>query len=384
MSGITKDLNYYLQQEHIDEMPTDPKLIEQLAREFQEAALGKQEEELTIDRFTNTKPGDRDERTGASSDAEAKQVEEERAKAAEEAAKKAKEEADSAAEVAAKAAADAEALKAAESEKSKEAKPEGTPDGVLAKDGKNIIPFAVLSNARERAEAAEKLAQERAYELEQLKAEKAGGSAQTEQAQILSDEELKALEEDSPTLAKILRAQQEHIQNLNTTVQNLATHATQQIVEAETEAKSAVQQAIDSNATLVTWQNAEDQTMYNRAAALDKTLRDMPEWKDKPFEDRFAKVVELTKVMSGEKPDVQEVKQPVVATQTAAEIRAAAEVKLAEKNKNAIPVSSSQIPGGTPPAVDEFNRVEQMNSVELGNKFLGMSREQLDAYLATL
>ena len=82
-------------------------------------------------------------------------------------------------------------------------------------------------------------------------------------------------------------------------------------------------------------------------------------------------------------PAVQE-KAPVAPQPTEAEIRAAAEAKLAAKNKAALPVSLSQIPGGTPPAVDERERVEQMSSVELGSKFLGMNKDQLDAYLATL
>jgi len=66
------------------------------------------------------------------------------------------------------------------------------------------------------------------------------------------------------------------------------------------------------------------------------------------------------------------------------DVRAAAAAKLAEKGKSAKPVSMSQIPGGAPPAVDEKQKVEQMSPTALGNHFLGMTREQMDAYLATL
>lgn len=382
MAEITKDLKYYLN--NPDEMPTDPKLLETLANDQVRFILGENEKDLTVERFTGTtEPVNKDERTGASSDAEAKTVEEAKAKTEAEnaaVAQKAKEEADAVA----KAAADAEALKVAEAAK---AATTTKPEGILAKDGKNVIPFAVLSNARERADAAERLAQERALEIERLTAAKAGGdTAQTEQATILSDEELAALAEDSPTLAKILRAQQEHIQNLNDTVNKLATHATQQIVEAETEAKSEVQTAIDSNPVLAAWQVDADQTRWDEAARLDKALRDSPLWKDKSFDERFAKVVELTKATFGDEAEVTDVKDVKVVEQpssTAAEIKAAAEAKLAAK-KTAMPVSLSSIPGGMPPAVDEKDRVEQMSSVELGNKFLGMSKEQMETYLATL
>lgn len=372
----TKDLKYYL--DHPDEMPTDPKILETLANDQIRAITGENEKDLTIDRFVTTDPVNKDERTGASSDAEAKAVEE--AKVAAEAAQKAKD-----ADVAAKAAADAEAAKVAED--AAKAAIKEAPVGVLAKDGKNVIPFAVLSSARERAEAAERLVQQLASENEQLKTAKAGNAtAQTAQTELLTNDELEALAEDSPTLAKVLRSLQDRNQQLTETVEKLANHATAQIVDAETEAKNTVQEAIDSNPILAGWQVAEDQSHWNEAARLDKALRESPLWKDKSFDDRFAEVVKLTHMVFGEAepaPAVQE-KAPVAPQPTEAEIRAAAEAKLAAKNKAALPVSLSQIPGGTPPAVDERERVEQMSSVELGSKFLGMNKDQLDAYLATL
>jgi len=384
MAEITKDLKYYLA--NPEEMPTDPKLIEQLARETMQAALGTNEQDLTIDRYVTTEPVNKDERTGASSDAEAKLAEEAKQKADAEAlaAQKAKEEVD-----AAKVAADAEALKVAEAAAQTAKAPETKPEGILAKDGKNVIPYAVLTSARERAEAAERLAAERARELEQLKAEKSGkATEQALEAEVLSDEELAALAEDSPTLAKILKAQQDHIAQQDEAIRNLATHATQQIVDAETEAKSEVQAAIDSNPVLSAWQVDADQSRWDEAARLDKALRESPLWRNKSFDERFAKVVELTKATFGDEaePVVEQVKDVKVEKQpspTAAEIQAAAEAKLAAKSKAALPVSLSSIPGGTPPAVDEKDRVEQMSSVELGNKFLGMTQEQLQAYLAT-
>jgi hypothetical protein len=394
MSAITKDLKYYLA--NPDKMPTDPKVLEELANEQVRNILGENEKDLTIDRYVTTDPVNKDERTGASSDAEAQAVEEakkaaeaaEAAKAAEEA--KVKEEADAAA----KAVTDAEALKKVEeAEAAEAAKAETKPEGVLAKDGKHVIPYAALTSARERAEAAERLAQQQAQEIEQLKAEKAGNTtAQAKEAEVLSDAELEALAEDSPTLAKILKAQQARIAQLNVQVKDVINQTAQHDTDAKVAAQNTVQEAIDANPTLSAWQVAEDQSKWEEAARIDKALRESPLWRGKTFEERFKKVVELTQSVFGEEtkpvvektPVAQDVKVDKKPTLTEAEIRAAAEAKLAAKSKAAVPVSLSQIPGGTPPVVDERERVEQMSASELGSKLLNMSKEQQAEYLASL
>ena len=389
MSEITKDLKYYLN--HPDEMPDDPKVLESLANDHVRLITGEAEQELTIDRFADK--AEKDDKNSAPSDAEAKVVEDakkaEEEKAAAEA--KAKEEADKATVEAEKATADAaaEAKKVAEAKAAEEAA-KAAPEGVLAKDGKTVIPFAVLTSARERAKAAESLAEKQAQEIERLKAEKAGKTtAQAEEAAVLSDEELAALAEDSPTLAKILKAQQGTITRLNEKINAVTTKTEQHEVEARTEAANAVQEAIDANPILAAWQVDEDQSRWNEAARMDRALRESPSWSGKSFNERFVKVVELTKAIFGEaveppKQDVKDVKVDKQPSPTEAEIKAAAEAKLAAKSKAALPVSLSQIPGGTPPAVDERERVEQMSVQELGSKLLGMTKEQQEAYLATL
>ena len=352
MSDKPKDMNYYLA--HPDEMPTDPKIIEQLAEDMRLATMNAGQEEVSVDRFSVTDSVAKDERTGASSDAEAAKKEADAKALAESNAK-------TEAEAAAKAVADAK------------------PEGVLAKDGKNIIPFAVLSNARERADAAERLVHEQAAQLEELKAAaKTGKPVVEQQAEILSEEELSALAEDSPTLAKILRAQQNTIQQLTGTVESLAQRSQAQEQVAEADIKTEVQSAIDANPTLLAWQNEKDQTTWDKASSFDKLLRESPEYRDVPFAERFIKVVALTKVALDLK-DEQVTDQSL----SQAEIRAAAEAKL--KTTKALPTSLSQIPGGASPAVDEKERVDQASPVELGQKFMGMkSVEEINAYLSTL
>lgn len=334
MSEVKKDLKYYLS--HTDEMPTDPKEIEALANSHMQEALEAGSEELNIDRFVD----DKAESSPAKVEEETPEVKAEAAKAVPEA------EADT--------------------------KAETKPDGILAKDGKNVIPYSQLESARERATAAETLARQFAQELETLKA----GTAKPAE-QVLTEDELKALEADSPTLAKVLRSTQTALAETQSEVKALKEHQQKQVADEASEVKSEIQTAIDANPTLASWQTAEDQAMWNKASAFDQVLRGLPEYKDVPFEDRFKKVVELTNAALGqEEPRKEEPKL------TQEEIKAVAAAKL--KAKPALPKSLSDIPGGAPPAADERERVDQMSSVELGSKFLGMTREQLDSYLSNL
>lgn len=363
MSEAKKDMAYYLA--HPDEMPTDPAEIEKLANEHIEAALESGTDQLTVERFV--KP---DEKTDPSPDkaaADAKAAEE--AKAAEDA-KAAKDAADKA---------EREAAEAAEAAKATDKKP----GGILAKDGKNVIPYSQLESARQRATEAERLLAERTAEVERLKAAKEAGENTETDIPTLTDEDFKALEEDSPTLAKLLKAQQSTIQQLTDKVGTLTTRTQQREATEQAEIKSEIQTAIDANPTLAEWQNAEDQTMWSEAARIDKTLRESPRYANVSFADRFNKVVALTRIALDMEPEQEpETKPEEKPSLTPEQVRQAAEAKL--KAKPAAPKSLSDIPGGAPPAVDERDRVEQMSVIELGNKFQSMSKEQLEAYLATL
>jgi len=343
-----KNLQYYLQ--NPDEMPTDPKVLEQLANDQVRDAIEGNEDQLTVDRFVASDPVAKDERTGESSDAEPKPGEKTVAE-----------------ETAAEVKADD---KPVDTEK---------PAGILAKDGKNVIPYSQLESARQRALAAEQLAQSQAEELERLRAAKDTDSNVNADVQMLSDDDLNALAQDSPTLAKVMRAQQNMIQKLTGTVEELASEQGRQIANETSTVKSEIQSAIDATPLLAEWQTAEDQTLWNEASRFDKLLRESPRYANVPFEERFAKVVELTQTALGLEREEEIQAKPEL---TQSQIRAAAEAKM--KKAVPLPKTLSDIPGGAPPAVDEKDRLEQMSSVELGQKFLGMTPDQMQAYLNAL
>ncbi len=343
-AAAQKDLNYYLT--HADEMPTDPKEIERLANAHMDAAMEAGTEQMDVNKVVGTA----DEPPGAA------------------AAEKVDVKADEPAKAEVKPAAEVPAADA-------------KPDGILAKDGKNVIPYSQLECARPRAAAAEALARDQAAELATLRASKAAPETVAD-ADVLTEEELSALEADSPTLARTLRAQQAAIRSLRETVEGVKTRQASDVASQEAEVKSEIQTAIDANSTLATWQTSEDQTMWDRASGFDKLLRAMPEYANVSFADRFEKVVEMTQSALGIAPATAPA--PQEDQLTPAQIKAAAAAKVAQATKGRKPVSLSDIPGGAPPVVDERQKVEEMSTVSLGQMFLGMTEEQRVAYLASL
>lgn len=338
-----KNLKYYLA--NPDEMPTDPKELERLANDQINLALEGGQEQINVDNIVGKVDVD-----------------------------EIKVESSPAAEV------------KTEPVKTEEVKTEGKveetkPDGILAKDGKNVIPYSQLESARKRATDAEDratAAQAVATELSgRLKALEEGKQVEGE-AGLLTEAELETLEADSPALAKVLRTLQDQNKALEEKVKSVTDTQASQQQSQEKEIKSEIQTAIDSNPTLASWQSAEDQTLWKEASRFDKLLRESPKYADVPFAERFAKVVALTQ----EALDIAPANTEEKITLTPEQVRAAAAAKL--KDVKSVPTSLSDIPGGAPPAVDEKGKVEQMSTVALGQQFMNMKREELDAYLSQL
>lgn len=354
MNTATKNLKYYLA--NPDEMPTDPKELEKLANEHMDAAMESGTEQINVDNIVG-KADVKDEKV-ESSTAEVKT--------------------DEAAEAEAKAIADALAADKAAKDAQAAKDAATVPSGILAKDGVNVIPYSQLESARSRATAAEALVREQAARLAELEKKT---EATPDDVEMLTEAELETLEQDSPTLAKTLRAQQHAIRKLSETVQTVTQHQNHQLEAEASSAKSEVQSAIDANPTLAAWQTDKDQTLWEEASRFDRLLRESPKYKDVSFADRFAKVVRLTQEAQG--LEVETSAKDEVVVQSAAEIKAAAAAKL-KAAKPGIPTSLSDIPGGAPPAVDEKDKVEQMSPVALGQMFLSMTPDQQRDYLSQL
>jgi hypothetical protein len=270
--------------------------------------------------------------------------------------------------------------------------------GVATKDGKHVIPYSVLKSERDRAGRAEQLlreTQERNAALEaQLKSgnpgSKDGDNARTTQAQteasVLSDEDLAALKEDFPSVHKAVMASLNAAKAMEAQLKPVQDSVREVEADRQRSMAEQVQDAIDSTPKLAHIK-ANDPAAFELAKQFDNTLKGQPAWKDKPMTERFAKVVALVEQANGEISIPGQTKTPPApaksAEQLKQEAKAAAEAA-AKAGKTHVPTSLSDFPAGEPAAKDEREAVENMNNLQLAEKFAGMSPEQMDAYLSNL
>lgn len=257
------------------------------------------------------------------------------------------------------------------------------PQGVATKDGKHIIPFEVLDRERKRVAELERIAREQAEQIETLAASATGKEPEKtgDDATVLSEAELAELEVDYPAFGKLLRAQQAQIKALGETVQNLNAEREQREEQGQRTVQQTIQEAIDDNPKLAYLQVQSPET-WERAVRFDSTLRADPEWAEKSFADRFAKVVELYEATYGQIA-LATAKEPEP-TKTPEELAKEAEAKLKAKAAP-VPASLSAIPGGSTPAADDVTaQLATKSGPELTADFMRMSPQQIEAMLARL
>lgn len=282
------------------------------------------------------------------------------------------------------------------------------PEGVFAKDGKNVIPYSVLRSEREQRTAAQNALSAANAQVDALKAQLAasapgantGAPARAaEQAPVaapeatMSDADLEALREDFPTVYKALKASQEQARVLQDQIRQQSDQLREQAnfrrdIESATqrETQDTVQDVIDANPKLAHIQ-ANDATAFQLAQRFDDTLKSMPGWAHKPMAERFAKVIEMVEqangaiALPGGKSGNQ--LQPTAAELEAA-ARAAAAAATAKPAAASVPTSLSEFPVGQPPAQSEQGALESMSHFQVAAKLGSMTPEQMEAYFASL
>lgn len=269
-----------------------------------------------------------------------------------------------------------------------QAAPEDKADGVLAKDGKHVLPFTVLEGARRRAAELEELVRQQNEQIASLQQQPASGEAQKPELAVepsvsemdIDEETIAAYEEELPAFAKVLRqakANQQVIQLLKDQVAELSTRDERKAQE-ETASRSRgdVQDAIDAVPVIAHLQ-ANDPEAWSEVVALDNSMKDLPKFKGLSLKERFEKVAAAYQAVNG----------PIglpAAEKTTKDMTKEADRKIAESAGRSRPVSLSDIPGGATPPVDERAAFENMTSAELGASFERMSEDQQQAYLARL
>lgn len=246
---------------------------------------------------------------------------------------------------------------------------EKQPEGILARDGKHVIPYSRLEDAEQRA-------RELAQKVEQLTAahnSTANAATETQAVQtddFLSDDELSELENDLPALAKVIRASQKQVKTLSEQVATLSKGQEAQLQERESEAQKAWNEALQKNAKAAfldaTLAPDEGIRYVNAAASL------YPNWANMSHEDRANAVVRQYEAVNGE------VKVNGIAK---TETPPADKTEQKQESNPNVPVSMSGIPGGTAPAVDEAAAMLSKTGAELTADFMKMTPEQIEAQL---
>jgi len=260
--------------------------------------------------------------------------------------------------------------------------PQKEADGVLAPDGKHVIPYSTLKAARQEASEARRAAEEATAQLEALRAQLAAKPGDEIDVDIDATQadtkaitaKLKQLGDDFPEFGEVATAMMTQLEAMQTKVNQLESERQQQHHDQVKTAQERVAEAIDSNPSLSLWQT-EQPDAFEQAVAFDKMLRDQPEWKGKPLSERFAKVVDLVHVAY---PEAKR-PQPVTSQQENKQNLDAKVEQALKKAGDYVPESLSHIPGGEAPSSNDG----KLGSVVDLEAFMEKATpEQIDAYLA--
>ncbi|GEM_PF-1279820 len=266
---------------------------------------------------------------------------------------------------------------------------EAKPAGVASKDGKYIIPYEELRLTRERATRAEMIAQELTAKLEALEREAETGKASRTRdvSDIVDDETMTALREESPQVAGIIDKLIERIGTATEQVHSAQAANAEAEREQRVQALVSVEDAIAAHPKLV-HTRAHDPVAFGAIAQIDTVLAKQERWKDKPLDERFGAAVRMYEAANGaiELPGTTQAQpnQPAAKQQPAdTDARVAAAVAQA-KAAAAGPSTLSDIPGGHPAPGSDQDALGEMTSAALTERFMTMTPEQIEAELARL
>jgi hypothetical protein len=204
-----------------------------------------------------------------------------------------------------------------------EAEPEVKVDGVLTRDGKHVIPFEVLDQARKTAqtEAQRRAELEKSNQalLAQIEALQKGAqtAADTPTTKGFTKDRIEAAREDFPEMAALMEGQNELLAKLEA-AQKAAAPVVQQPAQAN-EAETTIQNLIDARPLLARWQ-ASGGVLWSEAIRVDDQLKNDPAWASKSVSERFEEAerrvaaqigVEIPTQKKAEPPAVQPQKTQV-------------------------------------------------------------------------
>lgn len=261
-------------------------------------------------------------------------------------------------------------------------------DGVSTKDGKQVIPYAVLQSTRDNLKDANRRIDELQRQLDATKNAGGGsdgdaggdlaGRAQSDPGS-LTQAELDELADDFPQVAKLARALQSQQLVLDRLTQQAAqATSAQQPAQAEQASEeddaSAFDAAIVANPLIGQWMASPHSAEWQRATQIDELLRTDPATSSLSYTERFAKVQRMVAAEF-------DVEQPasIAKTQAPAASPAAPPHPAAQATApitSAMPTLTDL--GGVGVAVSD-SPLSGMTAGQAVDKAMGMSVEQLMA-----
>lgn len=255
--------------------------------------------------------------------------------------------------------------------------------GVLAADGKTVIPYAVLKSTREQLRESSQRAAELERELDA--ARKAASTSQEALAAAKADpasltpEQIAQIAADFPQLEAPLKVMQEQAKAIKQIQATQAQAPAPAPAPASASASAAAQsdeeafdRAVAANSLIGEWMGNKESKQWQRAVALDEVLAQDPENTD--YATRFAKVQAMVCAEFGIPNPNQAAPAPApAAAAPAAPAAAPTQPAAAPAAKPTAMPTLSDI-GGAPPKTDTW--ADLSDSAAL-NKALDMSEEQL-------
>ncbi|EAA2736838.1 hypothetical protein ACFJ4X_001682 [Salmonella enterica] len=260
-----------------------------------------------------------------------------------------------------------------------EGQPQEDVKGILARDGKHVIPYDVLEAERTGRQRVE----QEAFLLKQQLAEEQRKidllTSQIKQAGMtpdplpedtrISDEQIARIKEEYPEVANALTLMARKYDYLQARIQEA-----QQVPQ-----ENPVVQAMNAVPDLVVWQRS-DPDKFAVAIHLDEKLQTDPAWKDKPLTERFAEVARRTRAAYGEVPP-----EPVAEQDKNQKVLAAVADKVAKADAAAaLPDSPSDVGNTAAVPQDKFEQLLGASYADAEAVMSGMSDADIDTILEKL